>query len=1004
MAKVTGKANASDDLAMIDWYDPQERDETAAVFDDEEQVRGGLEEDEPDDDELIRAREALRNRSGFTPRIKALRKAARESSIGLKQRTIFLSAAELDEIRKPKEQMGLAKLFEAWCSNGNENWLNPIAELKPVTENLGNFSGRARALRPMIFVLLQLARSGISPAEFVRYVVIPRMAFDHDWRRWRDRHYWALNRIAEVLIAMRGQRPFADRYLGEGRTLTDIVLVKYVGKPLARFPTHVLEDEALIRKYQAAWQRLRLSNPVFLLFLRTNVFPFLYRLSGKVDLIQLVPIMTYAAELEPRFDRVFANSKDSTVAEIFSVSLYKDFEANMTARQNKGLTTYSLVREIKAYLRMIRTLIDSNSGIYLSGYFAALLRSALDPDGAEALAETLPNVRDTGGMLAYRWHARRVVSLEQGERNTFVAAIRQYGGLNPEYPHRNPEQLFAGFGADHETAECERLAASLEPPVSETAPTGFRDLRDAYRHRHPERRALIDGCIADLLTGRDRGWQQQQIRGFDSLGPVFHRLLIYSTIPGVARGFSTHTLKARSFAELFTRYAAANAQPAISMKHSAAMTERVLRDTGAAQNTKLQQRVRFALLRRCARVVLEHQSPLPLQEFIRLLNRRGQELDDAARRQREHDINRGESQNSRALTTLKTQRARIQQVFSAWDELTEPERFVTAIIVSARIAKRGDELESFAIAQFLERFSKQKRVAERLEYLRQDLAPDRMTLRQLGFLINTIETMLAAAREQWKRSHSPLPAGANLRAAALPFSMTGHGKLAADSFETAARSLFSLPHVETERACWRDRQDQLSGANPQLRTLIFSTGKSAIDAYFGDMGGSVWAQQPEAITRPGVQVLRIGDKSAGQIIGSALLTYSKHGIPSLGIESFFSAFGFTVIRERLCRWSRKQWLFVYFQYRWVLEQIAHRTGMPIFLPGLGTPAVVSGSPELAELILRYERWTEAPEARDAAGIAVYYPESAFRRGLLIIDPRSERGFHAEGSIANLRLD
>jgi|GEM_PF-4503490 len=46
MAKVTGKANASDDLAMIDWYDPQERDETAAVFDDEEQVRGGLEEDE----------------------------------------------------------------------------------------------------------------------------------------------------------------------------------------------------------------------------------------------------------------------------------------------------------------------------------------------------------------------------------------------------------------------------------------------------------------------------------------------------------------------------------------------------------------------------------------------------------------------------------------------------------------------------------------------------------------------------------------------------------------------------------------------------------------------------------------------------------------------------------------------------------------------------------------------------------------------------------------------
>ena len=1004
MSNATNRSQTAEEPAPIDWYDTQERDDGAGIFTEEVQPAADQRpEDELTETELARARAALKARGGVTPRIKALRKLARQSSIGIKQRTIFLSAAELDEMRKPHEQMGLAKLFEAWCLNGNENWLNPIAELKPITENLGNFSGHARALKPFIFILLQLARGGISPAEFIRYVLLPRMAFDHDWRRWRERHYWALSRIAEVLIAMRGKAPFAERYLGEGRTLTDIVLVKYVGKPLARFPTHVLEDEELMKKYQAAWRRLRLANPVFLLFLRTNVFPFLYRLSGKVDLIQLVPIVTYAAELEPRFDRAFPNRDPSSVQEVFSVSLYNDFEANMTARQKKGLTTFSLVREIKAYLRIIRTLIDSNAGIYLSGHFAALLRSVLDPDAAEALAQALPDVYDTGGMRAYRWHAQRLLHLQPEERHEFVEQIRRHGGLHPAYPNRDPDQLFTEVELHVEHRLCERLASELKLKLPADRPKRLSTLRDLVGEQNTDRKSVIDSCVSEILHGKDRSWTDQRIKLFDSLGPRMHELMIRSVIPGVGRGFAPDNLKAGSFAELFERYGAANRHNAVSITRSASIPERPFRDTGPPQNAKLRERVQFAMLRRLSATILEHDGAPPLQEFIRLLNRRGQELDDAVRDRREQEINRGESGNSRAVAALKAQRARIQAVFDNWDELGETERFVTAILASARVAEPGDELEQFAIAQFLDRYKHRDSVAGRLEYLKQDIAPERLTLRQLGYLINTLEMMLAEARHDRHGPETVFPAAESLEAAAGGFATVRRGELTSEAFETAARRLLGITQAEIERGSWRDLQDQLGGANAVPRTLVFSCGKSAVDAYYGEMSASATSSEPNVITRAGFQIVRVGDRDSGRVLGSGVLAYSKGGIPSLKIERFFATYGFTILREQLHRWSRKHWLFIYFQHRLLLEQISARTGLPIFLAGIGSPGLVSGCEELSELIARYERWTGAPEARDAAVPPVYYREQAFRRGLLIIDPRSDRGFTAEHSIANLKL-
>ncbi|MCA1753566.1 MAG: hypothetical protein LC641_02470 [Spirochaeta sp.] len=907
--------------ADINWKDPSNRDKDAAIYGDEEFFES------PDSSaEQNAGPESTENSVGsrktvLTPRAKELRRLSRESQLAPSQRMPFLSAAELDEMRKPAERVGIAKLFEACCQHGTVHWLNPIAELRGITDNLGNFHGSPKVMRQFMYLLLELARAGVPPAAFVRYVMMPRMGLDADWRRWRERHFWALQRIAELLISMRGKKPFHEEFLPNSRTLTEVVLVKYVGKPLARFSVGVLEDESLLEQYKAGWQSLRLNHPVFVLFLRLNVFPFLYRLSGKVDLIQLVPIVRAAGQLEPEFAAAFSHEDLKKAEDIFSVSLYTEFEANMQTRADKGLTIFSLVREIKAYLAIIRALIRTNAGIYLSGYFASLLRSVIDPDCAEGLAELVPTVSDTGGMDALRRHARRFTSIDEDLRRQYIYDIQNHGGFHSEYEHRKIAPLFRDpeqrVNAQRRIKLSEQLGVALPdgPPEAGHIGADFDPLLKAYQRQHPQQAGLIDELIAELAAGKDAGWKVGRCRELDALGSAAREVCFYAGIPGTARGRPDQQVTAFTVTELYERYGSASEQQA------------------------LRTQMEFTL---------------PVHQFSDAFP----EIVDA--------------QTNAAL------RKKIDLPL-----LTEAyETVFGAEVVLARYGTRKD-------------------IAARAEYLQSDVAPHRPTLRQLALLINYLDCVRVEARVH---SQALFPLPLELTNLLLLFD-THRSTPGWASFDAALRRLFQYGGLETEAARLLDLQSALTRATrahqPTSQGMIVRASKSCIDAMYGEMGAPVYSGKPDIILRPGFQVLRLVDSENKRVVGVAYLAFSSAGIKSLNIRRFYFVFGFHLLEGLSYRLGRSGMMTAYLQLRKMVELLATKSGLPVFLPGATNNYIISDSQALADIILLYERKQKPREAADALKLDLRFPVRDYARGYLIIDPESHTGFHAETALKQL---
>ena len=1001
----------------INWKDPRNQDKDAAIYGDEEFFESPDSGDEPShgaessDETTGGSRKTV-----LTPRVKELRRLARESKLAPSQRMPFLSAAELDEMRKPAERVGIGKLFEACCLHGTVHWLNPIAELRGITDNLGNFQGSPKVMRQFMYLLLELARAGVPPAAFVRYVMMPRMGLDADWRRWRERHFWALQRIAELLIAMRGKKPFHEEFLPNSRTLTEVVLVKYVGKPLARFSVGVLEDENLLEQYKAGWQSLRLNHPVFVLFLRLNVFPFMYRLSGKVDLIQLVPIVRAAGELEPEFADAFSHEDLKKAEDIFSVSLYTDFEANMQARADKGLTIFSLVREIKAYLAIIRALIRTNAGIYLSGYFASLLRSVIDPDCAEGLAELVPTVADTGGMDALRRHARSFTSIDEDLRTQYIYDIQKNGGFHSEYPHkkiaplfRDPEHL---INSQRRIKLGEQLGVSLpdaSPNAGHTC-ADFDPLLKAYQREHPQNAGLIDTFRAELAVGKDAAWKLGRCQELDAMGNAARELCLYAGIPGSARGRPAQQVSAFSLTELYERYGTASEQQALRTQMEFSLPVHQFSDAfpeivNAKTNAALRKKIDLTLLTEAFETVVGAEAStrgdLSPRQVLPLLNRRARMLDEAIRKYRDAEL-QGSTTAPRHVKGLSAQRAQLETVFEAWEDMNDEQRFVVVVYIATRLGKGGaDPLSSTVRQLVLARYGTRKDIAARAEYLQSDVAPHRPTLRQLALLVNYLDCVRVEARTH-AQALFPLPSELTQL---LPAFDTYRSTPGWASFDAAIRRLFQYGQLQTEMARLLDLQSALNRAahshEPKSKAMLIRASKSCMDALYGEMGAPVFSGKPDTILRPGFQVLRLVDSEHQRLLGVAYLAFSSAGIKSLGVPRFYYAFGFHLLDCISQRVGRSGMMTAYLQFRRMVELLASKSGLPVFLPGASNHAIISDSEAFADIILMYERKQKPREAADALKLDLRFPARDYARGYLIIDPAVKKSLHAQAALKQL---
>lgn len=186
---------------------------------------------------------------------------------------LFLAAVNVDFCRK--KPAGLFNLFNAWLEFGNKYWLNPMDKehgLGVLAEILFKYQGDFQELAPFIQLLIQVARNGVSPRSFTEYVILPRMRNDYNWRKWQENHLEALQIIAGLIYSVKDRPPFNHEHLGSGKTrlARDVVLVKYIGRPLARFPLPHLRNSAMLEKYLNTWKKFALKDTLILYFIRRN--------------------------------------------------------------------------------------------------------------------------------------------------------------------------------------------------------------------------------------------------------------------------------------------------------------------------------------------------------------------------------------------------------------------------------------------------------------------------------------------------------------------------------------------------------------------------------------------------------------------------------------------------------------------------------------------------------------------------------------------------------------
>ncbi|MBN2445003.1 MAG: hypothetical protein JXJ04_26850, partial [Spirochaetales bacterium] len=318
---------------------------------------------------------------------KALCHRAKESNLSVKQQYEFIAGVELDLLRDKDNRLGIEELFNVYCTKGSRYWLNPLHDISRIDDILLKFAGKGKIritiLRQLVELLIDLGNEGINPTAFLKYVIVSRLQGDNNFRKWQDNHFMAFRLISHILKDMGEKSPFDREVLGNkiNRLTKDIVLVKYAGKPLSRFPEHQLSDKSLNKRYMEAWGKLNLDNSFTILFLKTNILHFMYVMSGKIDYQQLITIIEHLPEIEEGFSINFPDNYFSLDISKIDMNLYNyDIHSSLESRRQKGYKKYDFVLEIKAYLKIILALLNTQSGIYLCGYFARKLTTAKDPE------------------------------------------------------------------------------------------------------------------------------------------------------------------------------------------------------------------------------------------------------------------------------------------------------------------------------------------------------------------------------------------------------------------------------------------------------------------------------------------------------------------------------------------------------------------------------------------------------------------------------------------------
>ena len=925
----------------------------------------------------------------------------------------FLAAVNID--MKRRKPIGLFELFSVWLELGNKYWLNPMDKEKGLgvlEEILFKFQGDVQILSPFIKIMTDVAKNRISPRSFVEYVMLPRMYQDNNWRKWHESHLEALGIIADLINSIKEKPPFNREHLGSGKTrlARDVVLVRYIGRPLAQFQLTQLRDSTMLDSYISEWQKISLQDPLCLYFMRNNALHFLYAMSGKIDLIQLIAII----EQLPAIERAFTDlPRTSKLENIKSMNLYDyDIENALLARRQRGFHSLDFTIEIKAYFNIVKALLKKLTGVYLCAHYAGLLKRYKDPDIAENISRLVRIVNDRGGMHIYKWHTKKLLAKNKNNMQLYLDHIEENNGCDPEYPRvdlifRDEEMERENLGIVNAIAQFNlgrHFSGKGKHLVS------YKQLISAYIEEHPDSESLITDFQQQLLAGLDRQWTAENLRQLDSLSTPdknLHLPLMRSIIRGIGSIYCPPN-KSSGFIELFDKYSAAHSLLNINARTNFVMPVKELYSGSTDQDAVARENINLVSVEKVWDSLC-NSDPVNINSTLSYINKWNMELDEPLEKAfnekvtleeilkepaEEETIKKTEKDIQKQDKTISALRQKKQQYTAVMDEfnsLNDEQKFILSLILAGTAGKNDGEYSGFVCRLFLQRYKELDIIAGRLSFLRDDISVDVLSYRQFVYLLNLLETLFFALSED-KNIIDLLKDDTVLQSLLEPYLITKKKEITLEALDAAAKRMTDYASMQAERAKWQSILDKMEQKDEKyFHNMEIYTSKSFMDSYYGDMGGICLSGFPQQILRPGFFIQRLADNTEKQIIGMSILYLSSGGYNSSGskAKNFWQAFAFNPLYSILSHYSEEQQLFLYLQFRMNMEKVAWMTKLPVVISGIETSCgLISNNGYFGNLIRKYEySKSTAISISNARGLSVYYSEEQFATALLIIEPR-----------------
>lgn len=768
------------------------------------------------DDEIISDKNLEENNSEYdeilnkdlSPRLARLKKnALSKKNIPGKQIRRFLAAVFLDEERPDSEKIDLLELFNIWLEKGNKNWLDPCHcenGIAKIDEVLLKFAGKREILKPFIKILVDLAKEGISPSSFTKYVIFPRLSQDNNWRKWNENHLEPLQIIARLIKEMMLNPPFNNEYLGteKYRLTKDVVLVKYIGQPLALFNKEILENSDLLKKYKEAWEKITLDNTFSIYFMRRNILHFIYIMSGKIDLIQLCILIEQMPEIENAFGRnypegFFNIDNDTTDISLFDYDIYKSVEQ----RKERGYKNFDFIIEIRAYLEILKALLNTRSGVYLCAYYAKLLITYKDPIIANTISRLVEVLYDNGGMHIYKWHTRKLLDMTKISFPDYIKLIEDHKGIDPDYP--NIYRLFRNVENENEETEAERLGQilGLNPEdfvedaldgindiltrfsgIDQKRHISYKDVIEGYIKQSPQSESLIRDYQKQFFQGYDRNWELDFIKDLDGLDGKMHKILLKSVIRGIGQGFALKN-KSSSFQEIYSKYNSVNKQTYINKNINFKIPVKGINNINKFKEEEIRKQINFTLIEKIWYAINYEEKPLYnnikpfINDFSINLNEPIKRINDFINQKEIEkkslkdklglqdtinvseieeitknitDIEKTINKNKKSLESVIKSKENYDKVLDVFDNYNDIQKLFVGLFIASYNSNINIDFLTLMIRLLLERYKEEEKskideergLENRLYFIKSDISINILSYKQFNYILNTIEYLI----------------------------------------------------------------------------------------------------------------------------------------------------------------------------------------------------------------------------------------------------------------------